>query len=87
MRNELNEQLASLHAQLARTRSVDPPTREMLIALLTDITRLLGQPADTTQQQSLVGRLDELTVQFEAEHPALGSAIRQVVDALSKAGI
>ena len=25
--------------------------------------------------------------QFEAEHPALGNAIRQVVDALGKAGI
>jgi hypothetical protein len=26
-------------------------------------------------------------VRFEADHPALGNAIRQVVDALAKAGI
>jgi hypothetical protein len=82
----LKRQLSALHLELARTRSVDPQVRELLIALLTDITRLLGQSATTTEQTP-AGRLDELAVQFEAEHPALGSAIRQVVDALSKAGI
>ncbi|AMN47899.1 hypothetical protein ACG33_12485 [Steroidobacter denitrificans] len=83
----LNEQLAALHAELARTRSVDPQTRELLIALLTDITRLLGQSASAIEQQSRTARLNELAVQFEAEHPALGRALRQVVDTLSKAGI
>jgi hypothetical protein len=83
----LQEQLKSLHGELARTRSVDPPTRELLIALLTDITRLLGQAGGATEQQSVIERLDELAVQFEAEHPSLGSALRQVVDTLSKAGI
>lgn len=87
MTKDLKEQLTALHAELARTRSVDPQSRELLIALLTDITRLLGQPASTTEQQSVTERLDELAVQFEAEHPALGNAIRQVVDTLSKAGI
>lgn len=87
MSDDLKHQLSALHAELARTRSVDPEVRERLIALLTDITRLLGQPATATEQQFPAGRLDELAVQFEAEHPALGSAIRQVVDTLSKAGI
>jgi FXSXX-COOH protein len=35
----------------------------------------------------LVEQLDALAVRFEADHPALGAAIRQVVDALAKAGI
>jgi len=84
----LQDQLNALHTELARTRSVDPQTRELLIALLTDITRLLGQkPGTTIEQHSLTTRLDELAVQFEAEHPALSNAIRQVVDALSNAGI
>jgi Domain of unknown function (DUF4404) len=83
----LQDQLRTLHTELARTRSVDPQTRELLIALLTDITRLLGQPGSRTEQHSLTARLDELAVQFEAEHPALSKALRQVVDALSNAGI
>ena len=86
MSKELKDQLAALHAELGRTRSVDPQQRQLLADLLGDITRLLRKPG-AAQDQSVTGRLDELAVHFEAEHPALGNAIRQVVDTLSKAGI
>jgi hypothetical protein len=85
---ELKDRLAALHAELARTRSIDDPElRQRLIELLGDITRLLGKPTTAGEQHSLIEQLDGLAVQFEAEHPALGNAIRQVVDALGKAGI
>jgi Domain of unknown function (DUF4404) len=89
MNNELRERLASLHSELARTSAVDPQSRELLITLLSDITRLLGPSSSRSEddQRSVAERLDELAVQFEAEHPALGTAIRQVVDTLAKAGI
>lgn len=88
MDNELRERLASLHTELARTSAVDPQARELLIQLLSDITRLLGSPdAETDEHRSVTERLDELAVQFEAEHPSLGAAVRQVADTLSKAGI
>jgi Domain of unknown function (DUF4404) len=85
---ELKDRLAALHAELARTRSVDDPElRQRLIELLGDITRLLGKPTTAGEHHSLVEQLDALAVRFEADHPALGNAIRQVVDALGKAGI
>ncbi len=88
MATELKDRLAALHAELARTRSVDDPElRQRLIELLGDITRLLGKPATAHEHSSLIEQLDGLAVQFEAEHPALGNAIRQVMDALGKAGI
>ena len=75
MATELKDRLASLRAELARMRSVDDPElRQQLIELLGDITRLIEQ-------------LDALAVRLEADHPALGAAIRQVVDTLGKAGI
>jgi len=88
VRTQLKDQLAALHAELARTQSADDPElRQQLIVLLGDITRLLGKPATAGEGDSLIENLDSLAVQFEAEHPALGHAIRQVVDALGKAGI
>lgn len=88
MNKELLEHLAYLHSELARTSAVDPQSRELLMALLEDITRLLGSPpTDEDEQHSVVEKLDELAVKFEAEHPALSTAIRQVVDTLAKAGI
>ena len=87
MRTDLKDRLAALRAELAATQSIDPQLRPLLIELLGDITRLLGKPATAGEQHSLIEHLDALAVQFEAEHPALGSALRQVVDALGKAGI
>jgi hypothetical protein len=88
---DLRTQLSALHSELARTSSVDPQSRELLVNLLGDITRLLGEPAlasaEADDDRPVHDRLDHLAVQFEAEHPALGTAIRRVVDALGKAGI
>lgn len=88
MTKHLKDQLAALHAELARTRSVDDPElRQQLIVVLGDITRLLGKPTTAGEHNSLIEQLDALAVRFEADHPSLGTAIRQVVDALAKAGI
>jgi hypothetical protein len=88
MNKALREQLAALHSHLGKTTSVDAESRAMLATLLNDINRLLQQTgASAVERQSLAGRLDELTVRFEADHPALGTALRQVVDTLAKAGI
>jgi hypothetical protein len=88
VRTQLKDQLAALHAELVRTRSVDDPElRQQLIVQLGDITRLLGKPTTAGEHNSLIEQLDALAVRFEADHPALGTAIRQVVDALAKAGI
>lgn len=88
MKTDLKDQLAALHAELVRTPSVeDSELRQRLIELLGDITRLLGKPATAGEHHSLIENLDALAVRFEADHPALGTAIRQVVDALAKAGI
>lgn len=85
---ELNRQLESLHHTLSKTASVDAESRALLITLVGDITRLLGQSnLSPGEHRTLIERLDAVAVHFEAEHPALGSAIRQIMDTLGKAGI
>ncbi len=83
---DLRERIESLHGELSQLGAVDAQSRTLLITLLADITRLLEKSGEG-EDHSLVERLDELAVQFEAEHPSLGNALRRVVDALSKAGI
>jgi hypothetical protein len=86
--SDLHKHLESLHTELARTNKIDRESRDLLVMVLNDISRLLdpSQP-DPTSDRSLTERLDEIAVQFEAEHPTLGIAIRRVVDTLAKAGI
>jgi Domain of unknown function (DUF4404) len=88
--SDLHKQLESLHNELARTHVIDRESRDLLVTLLNDISRLLeAKPtaSSASDEHSLTERLDEIAVQFEAEHPQLGTAIRRVVDTLAKAGI
>lgn len=88
MSQDLHRRLESLHQELAKTTAVDAAARALLITLVGDITRLLGQSnLSASEHHTLTERLDELAVHFEAEHPALGSAIRQIMDTLSRVGI
>ena len=88
MSSDLRQTLHSLHAELATTQPVDPELRALLITVLGDITKLLEQPGMRDADDApLANRLENVAVKFEAEHPALGNAIRQVVDTLAKAGI
>ncbi len=88
MSSALNQRLEALHAELAGTTAVDASSRQALVALLGDITRLLEKSAPAgPADQPVAERLEALALGFEAQHPALGTAIRQVVDALGKAGI
>ena len=88
MSRELHKHLEALHAELERTNKIDRESHDLLVTVLNDISRVLDpSQSHPTSERSLTDRLDEVAVQFEAEHPTLGTAIRRVVDTLAKAGI
>ncbi len=82
----LNQQLQTLHQQLRETPHADAETRQWLLILLADITRLLD-PDGAPAQPSPTEALETLAARFDADHPALSTAMRQLIDALGKAGI
>ena len=88
MSEEIRRQIATLHTSLERLDAdrLDAATRASLMVQLGDVTRLLGGGA-VSEGEPITERLEALAVQFEAEHPAVGVAVRQLVDALAKAGI
>ncbi len=88
MTTTLRRHVEDLHAELAAATTVDSESRQALVTLLGDITRLLENSRwNSPPDEPLTERLEVLAVGFEAEHPKLGTAIRSVVDALGKAGI
>jgi catechol 2,3-dioxygenase-like lactoylglutathione lyase family enzyme len=63
-------------------------SRDQLITLTRDIERMLGDVGGSATRRVDPGpRLEALAVRFEADHPALAQVLRQLVDALAKAGI
>ncbi len=87
----------SLHELLARVREhlgagpVEGDARQQLSSLMHDIEYKLGAGAPAAAPQTsgevAASRLEGLAVRFEASHPALAETLREVIDALGKAGL
>lgn len=86
-RDQLQALVKSLQRELADAKSLDPESRRLLGAVMGDIGRALHSSAPPANAAPISGRLDDLAVRFEADHPALAGAMRQLIDALAKAGI
>ena len=78
----LDRQIKDLTLLLAEMETADAPTRDLLSTLQKEVSRVLD-----AEPEGLTERLEELAVRFEADHPAAGTALRQAIDALAKAGI
>ncbi|HVY64407.1 MAG TPA: DUF4404 family protein [Gammaproteobacteria bacterium] len=82
---ELRKLLAELHTRLSHATTLDPKARTMLVTVANDIEGALERSGE--RPPSAESKLEALAVKFEADHPALAEAVRDVVDALGKAGI
>lgn len=81
----LRELLAQLHTRLGQSKSLDTESRRLLTTLSHDIERALGRASEDTAPAR--SSLEGAAVRLELEHPALAGVVRQIIDALGKAGI
>jgi hypothetical protein len=87
-KDSVRERLAQLHAELRDAHRADPQAHRPLGEILPEIKRLTEQPAGGgTADASLPQRLEQVAVQFEADHPALAGSVRRIVDLLGEVGI
>jgi predicted component of type VI protein secretion system len=89
----LRELLKRMHERLSSSGAIDSESRELLGIVMRDIERALdltpaaADSASAGQVGLHASRLESLAVEFEAGHPALAEVLRELVDALGKAGI
>ena len=95
-KSELLKTLEAVHAELAEAQSVDDETRQLLDTLTKDLERLSEQSdaasaedaeQPTAEAQALATQVQDLVLQFEADHPKLTTALNQVAGALANLGI
>jgi hypothetical protein len=82
---DLRTLLTELHDRLRHAKSVDPDSRTLLATVAADIEGALELRGARTVGADK--KLQALAAKFEVEHPALAEVVRDVVDALGKAGI
>jgi Domain of unknown function (DUF4404) len=86
--DSLRARLSQLHAELSEAHRSDPEAHRPLGEVLPDIERLTQQPVTGgNADASLPQRLEQVAVQFEANHPALAGSVRRIVDLLGEVGI
>jgi hypothetical protein len=91
--DSLRELLSRVHQRLSSSGSIDRESRELLGLVMRDIERALDSAPDAAgaaasgQAGLHASRLESLAVEFEAAHPGLAEVLRELVDALGKAGI
>lgn len=83
----IDQKIRDLHRQLADLRQIDSAAQQQLLILQADINRLLETDHEADEDRSPTDAVESLAARFEADHPALSSALRSLVDSLGKAGI
>jgi len=79
--DEINVLLKRLHEELARATTLDAESRRLVGVVVADVQKLGGASPSTP------GGAEALAVRFEADHPGVAAALRQLGDLLGKAGI
>jgi hypothetical protein len=75
--NDIPTLIRQLHAELARAPTLDAESRELLSVLARDLEKA----------QSQLSTARQFAVRFEADHPGVAAALRQIVETFSKAGV
>jgi hypothetical protein len=70
----------------SNSKALDASTRTALVALQADLAEYL-EGAQGATEVSAIDHLEEIALRFEAEHPAVGAAIREAINTLVKAGV
>ena len=89
----LRERLEQVHERLGASGALDAESRKLLGTLMHDIERALAPGAATAAPAAAgavaahASHLESLAVDFQAGHPALATLLRELIDALGKAGI
>ena len=88
--SNLKAHLKTLHRSLADTDAVDEELQMLLRQLDGDIKQVLERRADADLDANTYGlgsRTQELSARFDARHPNVSSALRELGNILSSMGI
>ncbi len=85
--SQIVQQIQALHRQLTELQQIDSTVQEQLLILQADINRLVDNNAPDAQEHSPTEAVESLAARFDADHPTLSTALRNLLDSLGKAGI
>ena len=87
-RERLEHALSELKAQLSEMRKLDPRLAQSLDATIAEAQAAVrGQTEVAPDHASIIDRLRNEVLKYEASHPALAASLGSIIDALAGMGI
>ena len=85
---QLREELKALHDKIEDASRREPLDRDAFSNVMTGIVRVSrGEDLGRDEGEHLREQLEEQATEFEARHPRLAGALREVMDVLARLGI
>ena len=85
---KLKSLVSQLHQELADAESLPPEMEDELSQVVAEMAELLpAKEQPDEEHQTALEKLEEYASGFDAEHPKLASALRQIAVALGNIGI
>ena len=85
---KLKSLVSQLHQELADAKELPPELEGKVAEVVGEMTDLLPKPTESPEDHhSALQKLEEYAAGFDAEHPKLASALRQISVALGNIGI
>ena len=98
-RNQLKTRLEELHNQLVKSSQISAADKDMLGKMVMGVLQLekvqgeeaqqdiAEAPSETIDHHGLRETLEQKSLEYEAQHPKLAFALRQILDILTRMGI
>ncbi len=86
-KEEVNQSIEALHAEIAQLDTPDTAVREKLLALISDVEKQMQDPDSVAHKEANLQNLPSLIEQFESEHPKVTTTLGRLLNTLSSLGI
>lgn len=86
-KEEINQSIEALHAEIAQLDTPDAAIKEKLLALISDVEKQVENPDSLEHKEANLQNLPTLIEQFESEHPKVTTTLGRLLNTLSSLGI
>ena len=86
-KEEVNQSIAALHAEIDRLETSDATVKAKLLSLIETVEKQLQEPEENEHKDANLNTLPTLIEQFESDHPQMTETLSRLLNTLSSMGV
>ena len=86
-KEEVNQSIAALHAEIDQLETSDAEVKTKLLSLIETVEKRLQEPEESAHKNTNLNTLSSLIEQFESDHPKMTETLSRLLNTLSSMGV